>query len=204
MSKRSLPSNGTVLQYLHETVDFPLPITKGRYILGALFLETPDLVELQGAIEDSIGPRPIFTLKTYDYEIPKDSKYFREEGPNKLRSLHQLYLQYEDPSEYDFALGVFKSFEHWEQLTECLFFQEHLKKMRKTLEIKLDARTVRAAKEAMDNGIGPVALQAAKWLNSRVVKTSKRGRPSNEEIEGEIKRQAEEAQILNDDLKRIL
>lgn len=193
-----------VPSYLHQVVPVPWPITKGRYILGGLFYETTDLPTLLTVIVDDFGVRPVFTLKTYDHTIPPESKYFRPDGCNRLASLHQLFVLAEDPSEYNFAMSTFGSFEHWEALTECAFFAPYLKRMRKTLEIRLDAKTVLVARRAMETGQGNVALQAAKWLNSRVVKTGKgRGRPSNDEVEQELKRQAEETKILNDDLLRI-
>lgn len=194
------------LQYLHESIQFPLPISdRGKYTLGGLFYETlQKSKEVNSPIQDTEGSRPLFTLKVYDWDIPPESIFFRKDGCNKLRSLHQLYLEAEDPSEYDFAVSTLGNYEHWKALIALDFFQPFLKEMRDTLGIKLDAKTVRAAKLCMSEGTGPVALQAAKWLNARVVKTGKtRGRPSNDEIEGELKRKAEERAEIEQDLRRL-
>jgi hypothetical protein len=189
--------------YLHQTVPIPFPMVGGRYILNGLFYEK---MGHNQSLVSVIKNRPIFTLKVYDYEIPESSVFYRKGELNRLKSLHQLYLEYEDPSEYNFATSVFGNFEHWKALTQTGFFREYLKEMRDVLAIKLDAKTVQAARRVMDTGVGPQALQAAKWLNQRVKENQPkptRGRPSNDEVAGELKRQAAEQVEANDDLARL-
>lgn len=193
-------------RYLHETVLLPIPRNHGKYVLKGLFYEY--LGTGQGcytAVNDDLGRRPMFTLKVFDYDIPQTSQFYNPNGLNRVKSLHQLYLEHEDPSEYNFAVSVFGNYEHWKALTKQAFFKKYLKEMRDVLEVKMDAKTIRAAKEIMESGVGPVALQAAKWLNQRIKEntTPKRGRPSSDEVEGELKRQARDKEDLGDDLERL-
>lgn len=154
------------------------------------------------ALKDSIGPRPIFTLKTYDHTIPPESIFYRKEDSNLLKSIYLLYLEYSDPSEYNFAIGTLGSWEHWRQLREATFFQDTYKLMKNALDAKVKGEAIQAARQVASLG-GPQALQAAKWLHSLGEGKAKRGRPSKDEVEGQLKRDAEEARRINEDIKRL-
>jgi hypothetical protein len=178
-------------------------------MLRSLFYETQNnRQELQAPIQDDAGPRPVFTLKTRDYEINETSPMYRHQGPNLLKSLHILFLEYSDPTEYSFAQGVFGEqggWEHWLKLREAAFFKRYYVRMREALVIKMESDLVAQAKRIAKAPLGPQSLQAIKWLHGvlRQTEKSKRGRPSNDEIEGELKRKAEEAEDLSDDIERL-
>lgn len=55
----------------------------------------------------------------------------------------------------------------------------------------------------MKQGGGPMALQAAKWLRDAVKPAKGRGRPSKEEVNAELKKQAELVQDGYKDLERL-
>jgi hypothetical protein len=192
---------GHTPQYLNETVSVPFPPVNGYVPLRSLFLETSTLEDKVVWIRDDAGPRPIFTLKTYDHTIPEESVFYRHQGPNLLKSIYLLYLEYSDPSEYSFALGAFGSWEHWRQLRESIFFQDTYKLMKDALEAKIKSAAIKAACGVAQSS-GPQALQAAKWLHS-LGEGKKRGRPSKEELAKELKREAEEAKLLEEDTKRL-
>lgn len=178
----------------------------GHLPLKCLFYETiePDAIS---PLQDIIGPRPLWTLKPRDYEIPPESQYYRSDpDSNLLRSFYLLYIEANDPSEYGFAMETLGSWDHWLKLKECGFFQPYLKEMRSTLQAKMEYELVKAAQDIVQTGVGPQVLQAAKWLYESIkgpkIK-SKRGRPSNEEIEGRLKQEAREVSEFNEDAKRL-
>lgn len=192
-------------RYIHETVRPPFR-TDGKYMLRSLFYEFQNnRQELLAPIQDDIGPRPIYTLKFYDHEIDETSPIYRHSGPNLLRSLYLLYLEYGDPSEYSFALGTLGDWQHWCELRDCAFFKPYLITMREALKAKIDSETLLAAKEVLRGPQGTGTLQAAKWLRDAVSDQtkSKRGRPSNDEVKNEVKRLAQDEKDLAADLIRI-
>lgn len=193
-------------KYLHEYVCPPFR-SAGRSdnILKGLFYETLGTKQnLVSPLSDEIGPRPIYTLKPYDHTIPQESVFYRDGGPNLLRSFYEVYVEYGDPSEYSFAMGTLGSWEHWVELRGCQFFKPYYKKMREALKAKIESEALLAARKALKAGIGPQSLQAAKWLRDAVKGPANgRGRPSKEQVQGEIKRQAEEEKDLASDLERL-
>lgn len=175
-------------------------------MLRGLFYETLAQDPITNAlIADDVGHRPIFTLKTYDHEIPMESIFYRHGGVNSLRSLYQIYLQAADPTEYKFAVDTFGNYEHWKALIDCEFFKEYLNEMRETLALKLDSQTVEVAKKIVERKDHPQSLQAAKWLNSLVKQkvAPKRGRPSKDEVQGELLRQVNAQKDFLEDQKRL-
>jgi hypothetical protein len=196
------------LPYLHLSVKPPYRGPTGHYYLRGLFLETMPLVtgarSIDSPLIDELGARPIFTLKTYDYTLPSDSPFYREGGNNLLRSFHELYVQYSDPAEYTFATENLGSYEHWKRLVECSFFEPYLAEMRVSLDAKLESEALQAARKVAQAGLGPQSLQAAKWLHDAVKEPkTKRGRPSKDEVQGELRRTAKEQSELDSDLKRL-
>lgn len=193
----------TLRPYLHTTVCLPFAPSNGWLPLRSLFLETIDpATQAIFPLRDSIGPRPMYTLKTYDHTIPPESNFHRKDDSNLLKSIYLLYLDYSDPSEYHFALGAFGAWEHWRQLREAVFFKDTYKLMKDALDAKVKSEAAQAARQVAQEG-GPQALQAAKWLHSLGENKAKRGRPSKDEVEGELKREAEEARQLNEDITRL-
>ena len=128
---------------------------QGRYKTQSLFVETLDYrVEANGY-------SPVFTLKANDLE-------------DGTPSLKRMYLEFMDPSEFLFAEAVFGTFEHWQKLTECAWFQPHLEQWRKELDLKLMSVGVAELRKQAKNG----NVQAAKALMDKKWKDTKPvGRP---------------------------
>lgn len=132
----------------------------------------------------------VFTLNTEDKDVP---------------SLHKLFVESQDPTEYTFANEVLGSWTHWQNLKQCTWFKPYYEAMRLELDTKLQSKGVEVMR-AIAKGKSPAAAQAARWFaegswDKKLA--TKRGRPSKEEVQGELKRQAAAESELSEDADRI-
>lgn len=134
-----------------------------------------------------------YTLKNYDHE--------------GYPSLHRLYMEIADPTEYRFALECFVDFNHWLKVRDASWFKPYLTKWRKELQTKIRSEALVQIKLASQNG-GPIGFAASKFLLEKDWAdkdhgNSKRGRPSKEEIKQAAFEIAEDKDQIEDDLKRL-
>lgn len=159
----------------------------GRYRTQSLFWE------LRYGTEEKLPP--IFTLKSEDLE---------KDGVNYI-SLKKIYMSYDHvPNfEYEFALAVFNSWDHWQRLANDSHpkIKSEIKAWREELDIKLKAEGLKALIYASKDNDAK-GVQAAKYLAEKGYDT-KRGRPSKEEIERQRKIEANVKKELTDDMERI-
>lgn len=160
----------------------------GRYRTQSLFWEFRFK-------EDEDKYSPLFSLKEYDLE----------KGKVTYPSLKQIYMSYDHiPGfEYEFALDVFGSWDHWSKLaTETIpEIRNTVKGWRDELEIKLKAQAIKSliAASREDDAKG---FNAAKYLADKGYAPT-RGRPSKEEVEREKKIQAGVSKELQEDMERL-
>lgn len=159
----------------------------GRFRTQSLFWE------LRYRTEEKFPP--IFTLKSENIE--KDGiEYY---------SLKKIYMSYDHVPgfEYEFALDVFNSWDHWLRLTNDTLpaIKDEIKSWREELDIRLKALSLKAMIYASKDNDAK-GIQAAKYLAEKGYET-KRGRPSKEEIERERKIEAGAKKELQADLERI-
>jgi len=157
---------------------------QGRFLTRALFKETSDLMSRKKF-------SPEFTLKEHDI--------------TGYKSMRALYLSFDDPTEYKFAIEVLGSWDHWQKLSNCSWFKEdYLDAWRFELEIKLRSQGIVTMKDLATTDKNK---DAAKWLAqggwSTTTTAPKRGRPTNEEVKGERKIQARMKQDIEDDAARL-
>lgn len=154
---------------------------QGRYRTKSLFVETIQKDQVEA------GFVPLFTLRARDGYV----------------DLHSLYLEESDPTEYNFALRAFGSWEHFMKLQSLEWFKQHLNIWRQEVEVKLRSEGIRAlAKSAKRDGSR--GLSAAKWLAEKGWEPKKRGRPSKEEVEAEKRAQLQMEEELAGDASRLL
>jgi hypothetical protein len=101
-------------------------------------------------------------------------------------SLKRLYLEMEDPTEYDFATKYLLGFKHWKRLYENRLIGRHIDEWREELEMKLRSKAVKHMLASAAEG----NYQAAKWFADRGWGNKGAGRPSKQDIEREKKFQA--------------
>lgn len=128
----------------------------GRPITQSLFLEM------------GYTSNAVYTLKDIDYV------YKGKEYPSAKR----LYLEMEDPTEYEFAVTYFLGWDHWQRICANKVVGEHINKWRDELEVKLRSRAVKMNIASAKAG----NYQAAKWLADRGWLTRAAGRPSKAEV----------------------
>lgn len=101
-------------------------------------------------------------------------------------SLKRLYLEMEDPTEYEFATKYLLGYKHWKRICENKLLSRHVAEWREELEMRLRSKAVKHMLESASAG----NYQAAKWFADRGWATRGAGRPSKEEIEREKKFQS--------------
>lgn len=159
----------------------------GRFRTASLFWELR-----RSADDRSERYPPLFTLK---------DRPFEHEGVT-YPSIKAIYMSYDHiPGfEYDFALDVFGSWDHWEKLQKSVV-SEHIKAWRTELEIRIKAnamKTVLAQSRDQEKG-----LAAARALLAGEDKGTKRGRPSKEEVARQQKIEAGVRETLQEDMERL-
>jgi hypothetical protein len=160
----------------------------GRYRTQSLFWELR-----HGG--DTIKYPPVFTLK--DEDIKRDD--------NIYKSMKQLYMSYDHiPGyEYEFAMDVLGSWDHWNKLANDTIpdIKNMIQGWRDELDIRLKAHGLKALIHASrDNDAKGV--QASKYLVEKGY-IQKRGRPSKEEMDRELKANTKLKKEFESDLERI-
>jgi hypothetical protein len=129
----------------------------------------------------------VFTLK--DDHLTVDGKTYY--------SMRKLYLEISDPTEYDFAITVLGSWPHWLRMKKY-FLKDHVKVWADELEMKLRSEGILQNIKAAQNG----NYNAAKWLADKGWEVQ-RGRPTKEEKEGRLKKEAAFDKAVEADMERI-
>lgn len=139
------------------------------------------------------GIDPVFTLKPQDHEV-KGVVY---------KSLRRIYLDIADPTEYDFAIKVFDSWEQWRRIFTNGLLSPYVNKWREELELKLRAGAINTIQAVASDPYNKGSLTAARWLADRGW-DKKRGRPSKDEVAKERKIVANIHDELDEDYDRII
>jgi hypothetical protein len=157
---------------------------QGRHRTQSLFWETRS---------DEKGYVPLFTRKDYDHTVAGVT----------YPSLKKIYLSYDHipEFEYEFAMDIFGSWDHWDGLANDSIFKKEIRVWRQELEIKLKAQAIRGVISASrsDDAKG---VQAMRYLADKGY-APKRGRPSKEEVERERKIAAGVKDDLAEDMARL-
>lgn len=114
-------------------------------------------------------------------------------------SLKRLYLEEEDPTEYEFATKHLLNYRHWKRLCENKQVYKHIQEWREELEAKLRSKAVKNMLGAAQSG----NYQAAKWFADRGWSNKGAGRPSKEDIESEKQFQARTEKEYGADIVRL-
>lgn len=143
---------------------------------------------------DEPNMKPIFTFKNRDWEVDGDLYI----------SLKQIYMSYDHipNKEYQFAMDVFGSWEQWAKLLKSSV-RHNFHEWQKELEIRINAEAIANIMVASrsDDAKG---LNAARYLADKgyIAKRTK-GRPTSEEVAGEMKQAIQEKADFVKDAERI-
>ena len=139
--------------------------------------------------------KPVYTMKPDD--LPASVLY-----PDGLPSFAKRYLDLEDPTEYRAATELLGGWEHWTTLLDSKWFQDYIAPLREELEIRLRSKGQRTLVEIMESG-DRNSLAAARYFADAGFRPKKVGRPSNAQIEAEVKKEAEVRRRVAGDAKRL-
>jgi hypothetical protein len=177
----------TLSQLREMTIDDLRPFLKdvrNVWRTASLFEETCD---------DPAKYPPIYTLKDSD--------------TSSCVSLKALYMAIEDVTEHTFAKTCLGSWEQWMSITESYVLKPHIEVWRDQLERQLRAKYIRMIKEQAEQGEGPNALNATRYLLEQTTQFGKekstRGRPSKKEKEQHLMRESKDSAALAADAKRL-
>jgi hypothetical protein len=151
---------------------------QGRFRTQSLFIETPH--ESYPAY---------FTIKKYDFE----------KGGKTYISMYRKYMEYADPTEYNFAQMVLGSWDHWLAMQRNAKFREHLVGWREELRIKIESARYHEMVKAAKQG----KTTASEWLAKRYGEGVKRGRPSKAEKAAHLKRIEQDSEEVKEDVARL-
>lgn len=142
------------------------------------------------------------------YEYRREGmEYFWTLGPDDIErdgrhipSLKRIYMSYDHipDYEYQFAMDLFDSWEHWQRLTNTWMVNQYIIEWKKELLIKLKAVEIGNMLKASKKG----DTSAAKYLIENK-HTPTRGRPSKAELQGHLKNDKKEAAALDDMSSRV-
>jgi|TARA_R110000824_G_scaffold94543_2_gene228001 hypothetical protein len=122
---------------------------------------------------------------------------------NELPSLKKLYIEISDPTEYEFAMQAFGSWKHWLKIKNSKAIKVFIEDWPLELEVKLRSEGIKGVIKEAESG--KAKFNAAKFLANADWRstTSKRGRPSKEEVERERKIAAKLDSEFSQDAERI-
>lgn len=158
----------------------------GQYRTQTLFWET----RYRATNEDSF---PIFTLDDADKTVDGITYY----------SLRKIYMTYDHVPgyEYDFAMDIFGSWEHWVRIQKDSVLKKHFQEWQDALAVKRKAEGIKQIIKGMRED--PIkGASNAKFLADLGWET-KRGRPSKEEVIRQQKLQAGIESELSEDIERL-
>ena len=140
--------------------------------------------------------KAIYTLKDIDWK--------------GYRSLYRLYLEEEDLTEYLFANKYFENWSHWLDICNSPWFRDYIERWRTELNLKMEAQALRRIQEESKDKDSKNNFSANKtvldklWKENNPTKATARGRPTKDEVRGELNRRANEEQKLQEDFDRIV
>jgi len=146
---------------------------------------------------NSIAPHPKY--------LPVFCLYGEQPG---LISCQETFLELRDPTGRKWALKYLKSWNHFLKLMKTSYFSEAFKAWKEELSSILLAEALEKIQELMGSEKENISFAAAKYLaeegwTKEERKTSKRGRPSKEEIKGALKEETRLTKEEAADMARI-
>ncbi len=95
-------------------------------------------------------------------------------------SLKQIYMSFDDPTEYDFAIAAFGSFQHWKILQGCKWLQPYIEAWREEQEVRLRSEAI---KQIAIHALGEKGYSASKWIAEAQWKPKQIGGPTKKQID---------------------
>ena len=121
-----------------------------------------------------------------------------------LKNFKQHFLDYKDPVGVVFAEKHLGGYSELQRLLKFNWFSTEWTKWQEDLRAKIKSEALTRIQEISSEGSAQ-SLNAAKYLANGEYEETKntKGRPTKEMIKGELKRQVEAVQAVNEDYKRM-
>lgn len=120
-----------------------------------------------------------------------------------LINARTTFVNLRDPTGRKWALTYLGDWNHWLRLMKCPWFREAYEIWISELNTQLKSEAIAIAYEIMKGENPAQALAAAKFIAGKEYEKAGRGRPSNAEVTGELKKAAEALSVEDEDLSRI-
>ena len=123
-------------------------------------------------------------------------------------SLYRLYMELDDPTEWEVGQQLVDGWEHWEMLCACSWFKPYVERWRRELELRMKSKALARVKaEARTNS--KESFMANRYLiekgwEPKDGQKAGRGRPSKEEIKKAANEIASHQERISGDFDRIL
>lgn len=166
---------------------------------------------------DQLKTKPNMIVRTkslfyeLSYEDPSHALFTTKEHNIEAHgrhyvSLHKLFVSMvpNDPTEYEFAMEVFGSWDVWEKISGSPQVAAHVNKWRREVAVKVKSKAIKAIAEEVENN-GRSSFSAAKlllekgWLDKDNASQAKRKLAAKEQEEEE----KEALSLLSQDAKRL-
>lgn len=146
-------------------------------------------------LETSYGDQEFvqYTLKPRDHKT-KDGR--------SIPSIKRLYLEAEDPTEYNFAYKYFLDWNHWQKIKGNQLIAKHMEGWKDELDVRMAAIGITSMIDMATDAHKP-SFQASKFLAHREWDKNKPGRPSKEAVAREAKIAAKINEEFGGDLARL-
>lgn len=180
-------------------INKPIRDIRGRLRTSSLFLESFDYQDLDPSVY-----QPLWTLGDGPRVLdPNHVFYDRVYSDNTFPSLRQLYLEWADPVEFNFAEAVFGSDKTWKVLCRAPWFQPYLEEYRQALDQKIRSENVKRIQVIAALG-DKNSLAAAKWLAEQGYRPKEaKGRPSKQDKAHALALEQVQDKMLLEDAERI-
>lgn len=109
-----------------------------------------------------------------------------KEGKRVCPSLRKIYLSFDDPTEYEFAIETFGTWKQWMLITQNKKLMSYIQEWRDEAEVKYRSKALKSLVKTATND-GAKGTAAAKYIAEKGWLKRKAGAPSNEEREGQRK-----------------
>jgi hypothetical protein len=120
-----------------------------------------------------------------------------------LINCRKTFVELGDPTGYKWAIRYLGDYEHWKRLVKCSWFQEAYDVWMNELKMKLQSEALDTIRDISQGENPAQALVASKYLASFEWEKKGRGRPSKEEVQGELKHAARVLSEEDKDFERI-
>ena len=133
----------------------------------------------------------------------------KDDGNGDYPSLYRLFLDEMDPTEYGFAEKYLGGWQHWEHLQSLEWFKPIVDRWRAELAKRIQHHLATEAQKivADPNSSQSAKLRAMKFIAAAEYEppphSGGKGRPSKEEVKGELKRMAKTISDFDTDFERL-